>query len=80
MTVKIGQEHGVFATLAAADGPVSLTALAGASGLEPGVLGAVVDFLCAHDMARCVGSDKYAATRLSQLMAMPLLRDGVTHL
>lgn len=80
VTTRIGQEHKIFATLTAAKEPVSLAALQDASGLELGVLESNMDYLCAQEMAQEVDSGKYAATKLSHMLMVPLFQDAVIHL
>ncbi|KND90707.1 hypothetical protein TOPH_04625 [Tolypocladium ophioglossoides CBS 100239] len=80
VTVRISQEHRIFATLTAAEEPVSFAALQEASGLELGVLESIMDYLCAQDMANEIESGKYAATKLSHMLTVPLFQDAVVHL
>ncbi|GJN82284.1 hypothetical protein PLIIFM63780_005823 [Purpureocillium lilacinum] len=80
ITTRVAQEHKIFATLAASGKePVGLGALQGATGLEIGVLESILDYLGTQDMVREVEVRKYAATKLTNLMLVPLFQDAVTH-
>ena len=77
ITARIGQQHGIFAALA--KGPVSFNDLLATTGLAPGVLESVMDYLCSQGMAD-EKDGVYTATKLSHMMMVPLFQDAVTHL
>lgn len=78
VTARIGQDHNIFTTLAAADKPITLSVLSASTGMEIGVLESVMDYLCSQNMAREV-KKKFVATRLTHVLTNSLNRATFTH-
>lgn len=82
VAARICQDRGIFSTLAARgkeEGGTSLRTLSMASGLESGVLEAILDYACVQGMTAEVSRGHYAPTELTQLLLVPVFVDGVTH-
>lgn len=79
VTARIGQDHGIFAKLCAAAGPVSLGELLTASKIPSDTLESVMDSICARGMAARVEAQAFAATPLTHLLSSPELRAAHTH-
>lgn len=81
VAARICQGRGIFSTLAAGDGEedgIALDTLSAASGLQPGVLEAILDYACVQGMTAKV-SRGYAPTKLTRLLLVPVFVDGVAH-
>ncbi|KAG9189096.1 hypothetical protein G6011_05964 [Alternaria panax] len=79
VTARIGQDRGIFETLAKSQDGVQLNVLAQASGLQKGVLESILDYLCIQGMSVEATPGTYKATPLTHMLLMPLFNDAVTH-
>lgn len=78
---RLAQEYGIFKMLISANGkPVTLGELSEATQITSFVLEVIMDYLCTQRWAEQVGSEKYAATKLSHRFMEPSFRDGMLHL
>ena len=80
VTARIGQDRGIFEALARSQDGVQLDVLAQASGLQKGVLEAILDYMCTKGMGVEVAPGTYKATPLTHMLLVPLFKDAVTHL
>lgn len=80
VTARIGQQQKIYTTLVESKEPVDLATLSAQTGLEVAILESVMDYLCAQDMVLEAQPGRYTATKLSQLLTVPLFQDAVTHL
>ncbi|KAK8093327.1 S-adenosyl-L-methionine-dependent methyltransferase [Apiospora hydei] len=79
VAARIGQDCALFSTLAASQGPSDLAELSGASGLEPRILGSIMDYLSPQGIVVEAEKQRYMPTKLSHLLLVPLFNDAVTH-
>ncbi|CAN9271529.1 unnamed protein product [Alternaria alternata] len=79
VTARIGQDRGIFEALAKSQDGVQLDILAQASGLQKGVLEAILDYMCTKGMGVEVAPGTYKATPLTHMLLVPLFKDAVTH-
>ncbi|KAK7408045.1 hypothetical protein QQX98_009818 [Neonectria punicea] len=79
VTTRIAQEHKIYATLAAATEPVTLSTLTKESGLERRILESILDYLGTQNMVQETEPGQFTATKLTHLMMVPLFQDAITH-
>ncbi|KAF1838974.1 S-adenosyl-L-methionine-dependent methyltransferase [Decorospora gaudefroyi] len=78
LTTRLSQEFNIFSTLAqhSVTHPVGLSELAKASGLEPSILSAVMDYNCGQSAALEAKPGHYAPTKLTHMMLQPMFNDA----
>ncbi|PSN65247.1 putative sterigmatocystin 8-O-methyltransferase precursor [Corynespora cassiicola Philippines] len=79
VTARISQSHNIFSTLCESKDAVDLNTISRKSGLQPGVLGSIMDYLCTQGMALEADRGCYTPTPLSHMLLVPLFNDAVTH-
>ncbi|KAJ4376692.1 hypothetical protein N0V86_006808 [Didymella sp. IMI 355093] len=79
VTARIGQDRGIFATLASCPEGTQIEGLATATQLPQGVLESVLDYLCTQGMATESSPGTFKATPLTHMLLVPLFNDAVTH-
>jgi hypothetical protein len=80
VAARIGQDHGIFAALVEADGPVSLSELSDNNGLPSMVLESLLDYMCTQNMARQVGTELFSMGDITKALDEKLQRSAAIHL
>jgi hypothetical protein len=80
VAARIGQDHGIFAALVEADGPVSLSELSDSTGLPSMVLDSLLDYMCTQNMARQIGAELFTMGGITEALNEKLQRAAAIHL
>ncbi|KAK2594288.1 hypothetical protein QQS21_007994 [Conoideocrella luteorostrata] len=79
ITARVAQQHHIFATLVSAKKPVPFATLQNATKLDESILESILDYLGTQAMVNELTPGIFTATKLSNMMVVPLFQDAVTH-
>lgn len=81
VTARVAQNHNVFKTLVEnKDGPTSAVTLAEESGIQPGILDSLLQYMSTQHMIEETSPQHFSPTKMSNILMSPLFVDGVIHL
>ncbi|KAH6676315.1 putative sterigmatocystin 8-O-methyltransferase precursor [Halenospora varia] len=80
VTARVAQNHNVFKTLVENEnGPTSAVTLAEESGIQPGILDSLLQYMSTHHMIEETSPQHFSPTKMSNILMSPLFVDGVIH-